>query len=239
MNKKYMYLALVLFCVACGNKTKDVDAELKAEADRVNAVVDQIESGEEPEGFVETDNTYIWEKGYLKNEFGEEDKSSPFIKTTFSGEGVRGEAEIEFLFSKTNGLILTIYGCNYAKYHDCVIKVKLGENVDQLIPTDVDGTSILFQDMGQIRKIIELLECGEEFKLSILMKTGYTDMNSSFLFSIYGNTDVKKALASIGIELGYDGNYDYHGEAPDEENYFDPTTLDEQTLMNRVIDESE
>lgn len=238
MKRIYLYVMLMLILASsCGNKTKDVDAELKAEADRVNAVVDQIESGEEPEGFVETDNTYIWEKGYLKNEFGEEVKSSPFIKTTFSGEGVRGEAEIEFLFSKTNGLILTIYGCNYAKYHDCVIKVKLGENVDQLIPTDVEDTSILFQDMEQIRKIIELLECGEEFKLSILMETGFTDMNSSFLFSIYGNKDVKKALASIGIELGYNGNYDYHGEAPDEDDYSDPTTLDEQTLMNRVIDE--
>ena len=227
MNKNYLYLALVLFCVACGNKTKDVDAELEAEADEVNAVVDQIESGEEPEGFVETNNPHNWEKGYLKNEFGEEVKSSPFIKRTFSGEGVRGEAEIEFLFSKTKGLILTIYGCNYAKYHGCVIKVKLGENVDQLIPTDVDGTSILFQDMEQIRKIIELLECGEEFKLSILMETGYTDMNSSFLFCIYGNKDVKKALASIGIELGYGGNYDYHGEAPDEDGYSDPTTSEE------------
>lgn len=235
--KYFLSIVLFLFFTSCGNKTKEVEAEIQAEAARVNEFTEKLMKGEAPDDFVEYDTSYLWEKGYLKDEFDEEVKSSPYIKSYFYGKGDRGDAKLEICFSKTYGVIFRVFGGYYDDFADCEIKAKLGDNVLPLIPTDVDGSAIVFQDMEQIHTIIGLLECKDIFKLSILMKTGYTDMNSSFLFSIYGNKDVKKALASIGIELGYDGNYDYHGEAPDEDDYYDPTTLDQETLQNRVYDE--
>jgi len=232
--KYTIVLTLMFSCIACGNKSKNAEAELQAEAEHVNSFTEKLESGEPIEGVTESDG-YSWEKGYLKNEFGEEEKSSPFIKVTIPGKSDIGDAELEIRFSKTYGLVLTVLG-RYVDFVNTEIKAKLGNNVIQLTPTDTDNSSILFQDMGEIRKFIELLECRDIFKLSI-QNTDVAEQRTSFLFNVSGYNHVKKELASIGIELGYDGNYDYHGEAPGEDDYSDPTTLDQETLQNRVYDE--
>lgn len=221
LNSIYIISGIAVVCVVIlcvivylpGNTVKDdsdyVDPLTEDERIAANKIAEEVS------------NWTIWEKGYLKNEYDEEVKTAPYIKKDISGESNTGESTLEICFSNTYGLVFRIHG-QFVDFVNCNIKAKVGDKEYTLIPTATDNAAIMFQDPTVIKNVVDLLDCGDFFKISI-MNSDAAQQRSSFVFEIYGKTKVKETLSSMGINITSrnSSNYIIPGEenAGDDENY--------------------
>ncbi len=206
MKSYCLYLIAFFLFISCSNKANQSDPELEAAAASANALAEDIMDSNSSDNadYVEPDKSHMWEKGYLKNDFEEEDKSSPFIESTFYGKMDSDDCELKITFCDKLGAIFEIRNkttlTGGANLWDCVVKVKLEDQVFQLEPTEYKNSSILFQDPEQVGTIITLLECGKFFKIAII-NTDVSKDRYNYVFEIYGDTGVRKALKGIGVNL--------------------------------------
>ncbi len=108
------------------------------------------------------------------------------------------------------------------------VRAKVGDNVFDITPDESDGNLLFFANETSVNNIVGLLECGQEFVISI-QNSDAANQQSHFIFTIYGNTNVLKSLSQNGIiSSSNSGPYDEHGN-------YDVTKEDPEILRNRIM----
>ena len=226
--------------VACGNKTKNVNVQSDANdgeqvASTLVASSTPSEMGEKAESSSSVNSN--WNKKYFTDEFGDDDPSQPFIEQGWDGQrNQQFDSRMLIRISTTYGLQFGIIeDYHMAELSGLRITGQFNGNKFEIPYDDVSNGAVTITDMNVIRDFIGILDSEGTLKLSFYREDSFGAPQNR-VFTILVPTGVKKALAGIGIEVGYNSKYDDHGDAPEEESY-DPTKEDPNVLMNRVIEE--
>lgn len=243
MKSSSLFILLLLCVASCGNKTKQANDQIHIDETQSTTLLNnspEIRTHVETdgEGTQYTETVSNWTKKFFTDEFGEDDPSQPFIEQGWHGQlNNHFDCLMLIRISSVYGLQFGIIeDYNMANLSGLTITAQFNGQKFQIPYDDVTNGAVTITDMNVIRDFIGMLDSEGTLKLSFYREDSFGAPQNR-VFSIYTPTGVKKALSGIGIKVGYNGNYDYHGEAPDEDDFFDATTLDEQTLMNRVIEE--
>jgi hypothetical protein len=231
---KQLALLLLPLCLACGNKTNEAEsAQSSDQQSELNFVETDGEEVQQPSGYVSN-----WKKKYFTDEFGDENHSLPFIEQGWDGQrNNHFDCRMLIRISNVYGLQFGIMeDYNMAELGGLTITAQFNGQKFQIPYDDVTNGAVTITDMNVIKDFIGILDSEGMLKLSFYREDSFGAPQNR-VFSINTPTNVKQALAGIGIEVGYNGKYDYQGDSPAEDESFDPTTLDEETLMNRVIEE--
>lgn len=241
MNKiSVLTLLLLLIFVGCKNRSLSSSDATESDIDDSLSNVGAIYDDEYDE--VYDDDSLInagWIKKYFTDEFGEDNPSLPFIEQGWDGQrNNHFDCRMLIRISDVCGLQFGIIeDYNMANIDGVTITAQFNGRKFQVPYDDVTNGTVTISDADVIMNFINILDSEGTLKLSFYREDAF-DAPQNRVFTVYTPTGVKRALAGIGIEIGEGGgNYDSVDDASDEEDFFDPTTLDQETLMNRVIEE--
>ena len=211
---KYFIIIAILLLVVGGigllvysnNKTKETAADLEMErlANETNAYVEEMENRDVSNVDVNQINSAKWEKGYFKDDFGEEITSQPYIsnyywednynemrkyKLTINISNAHG---IIFFFEDASGIQSNI------RFNDYRITVKRGGETISLNPDDTDVSTLQFSSEESVKTIVKLLDGDETFQLAIVNEDAIGAV-THLVFTIAGNQGTINALTNAGL----------------------------------------
>lgn len=206
MRAFFFIMAVILICSSCSNK-----GEAKQQSEQsVNEFGEPILTEEEEVALAQDSETYMeerrakmWTVGYFKDEFGDEDKSDPYIETIIDGtRDGRPDCQLNIRMSKGQDVIMQMaYNNAIEDMAGLTIKVQHNGVTRELPYDEVTDNNLIYIHNGQvIRELLEMLDSEGSIKFSF-----YTDAYSiqhNRVFELYAPTGVMKALQKIGVING-------------------------------------
>ncbi len=196
---------LVLLClilISCGSKSKvdsDADEAIKKEAAEVNAAADSLFNMEYTEEDIINHAVSLWDVGYLKDDFGEEIMSQPYISQKFYGKSRTGDCDLKIMISNAHGIVFIVHDeFMTISFNEYRLTVKRGDDVFNLKADNAEDSSLQFYSQESLATIVDLLDGGVPFKLAILNED-FIGTQSQLIFEFDGNACVRYAMINSGV----------------------------------------
>ena len=234
---KWIILALVAIVaigvgVSLNNRAKEkaADEEMAKIAARNNAFVEELKNTKLSEEDIVNLNAKLWEKGYYKDDFGEDIKTQPYISKSFEEDNPNDYQDfyLDITISDGKGIVFTFEDKAIdasLNFRNCHVTARRGSEDFNILPDELGHNYLQFLSAESIQTIIGLLDGSETFRLAVV-NTDAVDSQTNLVFNIDGKQGVMAALEKAGIIK--DNSY---------EDDYDVTQEDPEILMNRVIEE--